>query len=229
MKLSVIIPSYNEARSIASVVRNLNKVIKKVENSFEIIVVDNGSTDETALVLDSLKKEIPSLATIRVFPNQGYGNGILTGLAATSGEVLGWIHADNQAKAEDVIDIYKKLLDENLDFCKATRVIRNENLYRIVQSKAYNTFFRLLFSAQCGDINGSPKLFRRSLYEAMQPSSKDWFIDPEIMIKAIRLKAKIGEVEIHWKQRLGGRSKVGLDTTLEFIKNIVAYKFFNKI
>lgn len=228
MRFSVIIPSYNESSSIADVVRELYSALKETENSFEIVVVDNGSTDETPEILSDLKKEITQLCTTRVFPNQGYGNGILAGLRIAKGEVLGWVHADNQANPEDVVRIYKKLLDENLDFCKVNRINRTEHHFRILQSKIYNNFFKMLFRTNLSDINGSPKLFRRALYEKAQLSSKDWFIDPEIVIKAKRLGCAMGEIPIKWQSRAGGFSKVKIGTGLEFFKNMLSYRFLNR-
>lgn len=224
MKLSLVIPAYNEAKNIGAVITGLAAALRKIGDPFEIVAVDNGSTDETEKVLKELSRQIPELVSARIFPNEGYGNGILAGLAVAQGNVLGWMHADNQVSPTDVLLIYQNLNRKNLDFCKAVRVDRDEHWMRIIQSRAYNIFFRLLFGGVLRDINGTPKLFKRELYEGLNLRSRDWFIDPEIVIKALRRGAKIGEVEVKWSMRPGGSSHVSFGAWLQFVKNLIKYK-----
>lgn len=224
MELSLVIPAYNEAENIGAVVRNLAAALRNSRDRFEIIVVNNGSQDNTSAVLKRLQGEIPELRTADVFPNQGYGNGVLAGLAVAEGNILGWMHADNQVSPADVLLMYKNLKNRNLDFCKAVRVDRDEHWMRIIQSQVYNTFFRLLFGGKLRDINGTPKIFKRTLGEKLNLISRDWFLDPEIVIKALRRGANIGEVEIKWSIRPGGSSHVSSGTWIQFVKNMIKYK-----
>lgn len=224
MKFSLIIPAYNEEENIGIVVTNLVVALRTSGNPFEIVVVDNGSTDGTSGVLESICREIPEVRTTRVFSNQGYGNGILAGLRVAEGQTLGWMHADNQVSPTDVLLIYQNLNRKNLDFCKAVRVDRDEHWMRIIQSRVYNIFFRLLFGGALRDINGTPKFFKRELYEGLNLHSRDWFLDPEIVIKALRRGAKIGEVEVKWGMRPGGSSHVSSGAWLQFVKNLIKYK-----
>ena len=224
MKFSLVIPAYNEAENIGAVVKNLAAALRTSGDIFEIVAVDNGSTDDTPAELQKLEQEIPELRITRVFPNQGYGNGILAGLQVAKGSILGWMHADNQVLPEDVVRVYRKLKDGDLDFCKAVRTNRDEHWVRVVQSGIYNEFFRLLFGGNLRDINGTPKLFRRELYEGLSLHSRDWFLDPEIVIKALHRGANIGEVEIRWNMRPGGSSHVSSGTWLQFVKNMIKYK-----
>lgn len=238
MKLSVVIPSYNEADNLREVVLNLHNKLCDTGDLFEIIVVDDGSSDKTPEILATLKNEISQLRKgfagqaifrhTRVYSKEGYGNAIITGLSIAKGDVLGWMHADNQSGADTLIKVYGKLKGDNLCFSKATRVTRNESPLRIIRSSLYNALFRIMFKGSCRDVNATPKLFRRSLYEKLNLSSRDWFIDPEIVIKAIQHGSKIGEVEIHWGARTAGSSKVRMATSFEFLKNMFRYKFLNK-
>lgn len=228
MEFSLVIPAYNEEENIGTVVTNLAVALRTSGDLFEIIAVDNGSTDGTSAKLEKLKQQIPELKTTKVFLNQGYGHGILTGLAIAQGDILGWMHADNQVSVEDVLRMYKEMKDGELDFCKAVRTNRDEHWIRIAQSKVYNTFFRVLFGGKLRDINGTPKLFRKELYQELNICSRDWFIDPEIVIKALRSGANIGEVDIRWRMRPGGSSHVSTGTWLQFVRNLVKYKVGKK-
>ncbi|MFA6171557.1 MAG: glycosyltransferase family 2 protein [Patescibacteria group bacterium] len=223
MRFSLVIPAYNESSSLNSAISPLMDEIEKVETDFEIILVDNGSTDDTRERLAGLEKIFPRLKTVRVFPNQGYGNGILAGLKSARGEIIGWTHADNQIAPADIVRAYQKMLNENLQLCKAVRKER-ESGWRRTQSRAYNFIFHRLFKSGLRDINSPPKIFSRSLYEKINLCSLGWFIDPELVIKALREGAKIGEVEISWKPREGSRSKVSLTASLDFLFNMIKYR-----
>lgn len=225
-KFSLVIPAYNEGTHIESTVKGIVRALEKIGSEFELMVVDNGSTDNTTEVLFALQKEIPQVSIVRVFPNQGKGNGILAGLARASGDVLGFMDADNQVDPARVLDVYHALVSESLDFCKTVRIERRESLFRILQSAVYNFLFRILFGGDNRDINSSPKIFTREFYERLDLTSRDWFLDPEIMIKGMRMGAKMGEVEVIWDSRKGGSSHVSLFTALEFVKNMILYKFF---
>ncbi len=226
MKLSLVIPAYNEEGSIASVVRALNKAFFPVEPSFEIIVVDNGSSDRTPAILVELSAEIPVLRTVRVEVNRGYGNGVIAGLRETTGDILGWVDADNQVRPEDVAAVYRAIRDGQADLAKARRGSRPESHFRAFQSSVFNLIFRSLFGGNFSDINAKPKLFRRSLWEVAHLSSLDFFIDAELMIKAIRQRARVREVEVIWVIRTTGRSSVHFFAGIEFLKNMLRYKFF---
>ena len=226
MKFSLVIPAYNEGSHIGSTVRGIVAALNKIGFESEVIVVDNGSTDNTGDAILALKKEISQVSTVRVFPNAGKGNGIVVGFSKTTGDVLGFMDADNQVDPAKVPEVYHKLISESLDFCKTVRVERRESFFRIVQSTVFNFLFRFFFGGNHRDINSSPKIFTRGLYEKLHLVSKDWFLDPEIMIKVTRMGAKTGEVEIIWDARKGGKSHVSLTTALEFIKNMFIYRFF---
>ena len=101
MKLSIVIPCYNEEKNIPLLAGRFNEVIKR--NDIEVILVDNGSVDNSSLVIESLLPKYSFLRTVKVEINRGYGFGILSGLRSARGEYIGWTHADMQADPSDVI------------------------------------------------------------------------------------------------------------------------------
>ncbi|MEW6075933.1 MAG: glycosyltransferase family 2 protein, partial [Candidatus Omnitrophota bacterium] len=132
---------------------------------------------------------------------------------------------DGQIKPADVVRVYRKLTEERLDLCKVRRVYREDGLQRKVISFFYNAIFGILFKAHTDDINGTPKIFTRRIYEAFKPVSKDWFIDAEIILKCAQLRANVGSVPVTFYRRKCGSTNVGIATIMEFLKNITLYYF----
>lgn len=222
MDFSVIIPAYNEADNLRVLLPKLDAALKTLGKTYEIIVVDNASTDTTQAVLQALSAEQPAVRSIYE-KEKGFGNALLAGFKSAQGQVIGYIHADNQMESDDLIKIYEKLTRDGLKVCKATRLDRHDGAVRWVISKCYNLLFRLMFGVKLLDINGSPKLFTRDFYNQAQLESRDWFIDPEIVIKAQKLGVPMGEVGIHTKPRPHGASQVRFQTLFEFFKNMIHY------
>src|SRR3989344_1326584 len=227
--LSLILPAFNEAENIEKLVRDLVENFQKNAMSFEIVVVDDGSTDGTRYVAEGLKKEIPQLALVSYSPNRGIGSAVRAGLSQAKGDILGFMVSDGQIGGAEVVKVYNELIDKNLEICKGIRKKRADTFLRAFQSKVYNILFFVLFGHVCKDVNSGPKIFRRSLYDKMELSSSDWFVDPETIIKATRLGCIIGGVPIDEKVRAGGASKIKLRTALQFMKNMLLYRFgYNK-
>ena len=228
MQLSVVIPAYNEGAHLKRIICDIHEELLKIESDFEIIVVDNGSIDDTRVILEMLHKKMPRVRFYRAFPNRGYGGGILAGLSMAQGEIVGWTDGDGQIGAKILGEMYEKMRQENLTFLKAKRIVRHDGILRGIQSKIYNLIFQMLFSARVSDVNAKPKLFRRSFYQNIDLASTDFFIDAEIVIKALRSGVSVREHSIIFQSRKGGSSKIGFRVGLEFMKNIFYYRFFNR-
>jgi len=228
MKFSVILPAFNEAASLPMVIENIKTELDKINIDYEIIVVDNGSTDNTPKVLSLLKQRFVQLKSTKIWPNIGYGNGILEGLKSAKGEVLSWIDADGQIEAKYLINGYLKLVNEKLDLCKGVRVVRYDSLFRRLTSKCYNFLFKIMFGGNLKDLGAKPKIFKRELFEDIKPVSKDWFLDSEILIKSLKRNYKIGEIPVNALPRSKGVSKIRISTIFEFLKNMFYYWFFIK-
>ena len=229
MIFSIIIPTYNRKLLLAKCLQSINDVDFS-RNDYEVIVVDDGSTDDTQDILISLGKETPELNNTKIWPNVGFGAAVIKGLALARGEVLGFMDADGQIEAKYLSQLYLKLTKESFDFCKAKRVKRDDGFRRIFASKVYNYIFKITFGGKTDDVCGKPKIFTRDFYEKIKPlSSKKWFIDSEILIKAIKNKSRVGDLPIVFLARKKGFSKAKfLATAIEYLKNIYYWRFVKK-
>ena len=225
MTLSIVLPAYNESATIGGLVKDLKRALTANGDSFEIVVVDNGSTDNSKEVLGELAKNIPELKIVSVFPNRGLGNGILQGLKEARGEILGWMPGDGQVTAEDLVNVHRMICRGDYALCKGSRTRRNDAFFRLVQSRVFNTLFHFLFGVRSKDVNGTPKLFTRALYDRLDLASMDWFIDAELLIKAHKLKVSFHEISMAGQFRGGGASKVRIPTVFEFLSNMMKYQF----
>ena len=225
MTLSLVVPFYNEEKSIREVVRGLFDTFERSSIDYELILVNNGSTDKTPQILEDLAREKPdTIKVVHVSINQGYGWGIINGLKRVSGEYIGFMDGDGQIKSSDVLKVYSKLVDENLDLCLTKRVAREDGLARKFISYCYNFIFRFLFSLNAKDINATPKIMRREIYEKLDLVSKGWFLDAEVVIKCTRMNCKIGEASVTFHKRKAGKSYVNFCAILEFLKNMIRYR-----
>lgn len=224
-KLSLVVPAYNEAESIGGVISGLAEEFRKAVQPLELIVVNNGSTDETPRILTDVRRVYVEVRVVDIFPNRGYGNGILEGLKVASGYYVGWMHADWQVSPQDALRVFRDLEASGADFVKGVRKDRFESKFRNFQSAVYNAIFALLFGRGHPDVNGTPKFFKRELLCDLRLTSRDWFLDPEIVIKLIHSGKKIVGRDIVWRSRKKGNSKVSILTPFGFIWKMIVFKF----
>ncbi|MBI1920088.1 MAG: glycosyltransferase family 2 protein [Geobacter sp.] len=174
MGLSLIIPCYNEAANLPLLLERCKEVTRRP--GVEVILVDNGSTDNSPEVLLGLLHECPGCRSVRVESNQGYGFGILTGLRAAKGETLGWTHADMQTDPEDALrglELFDRYGPEI--FVKGGRFGRP--LADVVFTAGMSIFEMLLLGKPMRDINAQPTMFSRKFFETWREPPHDFSLD----------------------------------------------------
>ena len=227
LDLSLIIPCYNEAETLPRTIPALVKELVEHGVKCELILVRNGSSDDTGKVIDSFIAAGMPVRRVDVAVNEGYGWGIINGLRQARGTFVGYMGCDGQIAPEDVYRTWRAInRAEERTFAKVRRVSRNDGALRWFVSHAYNLIFLVLFKAVTTDVNGVPKFVHRDELEKIAPVSKDWFIDAEFVIKARRDLLTIVEVPVNFMIRAGGKSNVRIGTVFEFIKNILRARGF---
>ncbi|HCM43457.1 MAG: Glycosyl transferase family 2 [Candidatus Kaiserbacteria bacterium GW2011_GWC2_49_12] len=224
-ELSIIVPAYNEANHLEAVISEMSDVFDAAHLDYEILIVNNGSRDSTGEVMEKLQARNPRITRLYLRENQQYGGGILAGLEKARGATIGWAHADGQANPEDIVRLYREMKTKGYEIGKAVRTVRYESPWRKVQGRIWFTIFRTLFPSPYRDVNATPKLLTRRAAEILKLDSHDWFLDPELVIRAIRHRIPICEVETVWRSRKSGSTRAHLLTGLEFLKNLLLYRF----
>ncbi|MEQ1729652.1 MAG: glycosyltransferase family 2 protein [Vicinamibacterales bacterium] len=221
--MSLVLPLYNEADGIREIVEGLVAALVAASVPHQLVLVNNGSTDGSASILEALASRHPSIHIVTVPVNQGYGWGILCGLREATAPIVGFMCADGQIAPADVVRVYERMARGDCDVAKVVRVTREDGTQRRVMSAVYNLLFRLLFSMRARDINGTPKLMSREWCDRLALTSRDWFIDAELMIGLARGGARVAEVPVAFTARVHGNSNVRLTTSLEFLRNMLVH------
>ena len=225
MDLSIVIPFYNEEDNAEDTIKGIDAALKDINIKYEIVAVDNGSTDRTGAVLNGLKGKNANLKIVTVPFNEGYGWGIRQGLKESSGEYVGFMCGDNQIDPHELAMVYNKAVAEKLDLCKVRRVERHDGVARSIISFFFNSICPALFSIKGKDLNGTPKIFRKNVFEKLGLTSKGWFIDAEIMIKCSRMRCRMGDVPAVFRKREKGSSKINYRAVFSFVREMVSYKY----
>lgn len=223
--LSIVIPAFDEEACIDRTLSELIEVLEKRDLHYELVVVDNGSSDGTFAVLEEVRKRHPQMVVIRFPENLGFGGAIARGLSLCSGDVVGFTCADGEVPAESVVQMYDLLQSGHVDLCKGKRIGRT-NLRRQVWSVGYHLVVGLLFEIHITDINGYPVLARRRVVEDMRFSRTNWMINIEILLYARQRGLSTAELDVRYRERLGGRSHVRWYFPLVFLAQLVQFRWW---
>lgn len=202
--LSVVLPAYNEEASIEEAVRAC-AVIQNPLN-FEVLVVDDGSQDDTAGIVKQLADEYSWLRLIRHDRNRGYGAALRTGFAAARHDLVFYTDADLQFDVGELADHLDRM--EEVDLLTGFRVYRYDPLPRLVISWVYNRIVGVLFRVRVRDVDCSFKVMRRERLDRLVLLSDDFFIDTELVARARKWKWKIDQVGVRHFPRRRGRTSV---------------------
>jgi glycosyltransferase involved in cell wall biosynthesis len=209
MDLSVVVPCYNEAGNLERLFGRFAQVVP-ADLAVEVVFVDNGSTDGSRDALPALLARHRFARGVTVPVNRGYGHGILQGLNASTGAVVGWTHADLQTDPVDVVDCYRAFRDV---LRAGTVVAKGRRIGRPVLDRLFTGGMSLAASAALGarltDINAQPKLFGRQLLAKLGDAPGDFSLDLYLLWRARQDGFAIVEHPVRFGVRTQGEAKGG--------------------
>lgn len=211
MRLSLVIPCYNEARSLPELVRRCAEVTA-AEPDLDILLVDNGSTDDSPAVLARELEGRTRISSLRVPVNQGYGFGILSGLRAASGDILGWTHADLQTDPMDAVAglaFFKGDADPAGLYVKGARYGRPPA--DVAFTFGMSVFETLLFGRPLNDVNAQPNLFPRAFFEGLEDPPHDFALDTYVYAMAKVRGLRVRRFPVLFAPRVHGTSHWNVD------------------
>jgi glycosyltransferase involved in cell wall biosynthesis len=205
--LSVVLPAYNEEPNVEAVVRQALEALPALAGDFEVIVVDDGSTDGTAAIAQELVDEhYPRVRLLRHERNQGYGAALRTGFSRTRHDFVFYTDADQQFDISE-LEFLLPMLAEH-DVVVGFRVYRYDSATRLVASTIYNWLVRVLFRVRVRDVDCSFKVFRREVLDKITIECTDFFVDTELVAKVRKWNFRLAQKGVRHYPRAAGETKV---------------------
>lgn len=233
MDLSIIIPARDEALNLPGCVSDINTHLKKTNISFEILIVDDGSTDNTSSVIKNLSLKYSSVISLNNPGENGFGRAVRFGLENFKGDNVAIMMADRSDSPKDLVSYLKCIQDGN-DCVFGSRFIRGGKVYnypllKLLANRVVNTMIRIVFNIHCNDITNAFKMYRREVIEGCSPFISPHFnLTVEIPLKAIVRGYSWKVVPISWKNRTKGVAKLKLREMGSRYFFIIAYLWLEK-
>ena len=211
--LSVIIPAHNEEEALPATVGHLSLEFKLNQLPHEILVVDDGSTDKTWEVLQSLRATIPELRVIKNTGPHGFGRAVTLGLRSCNGDAVVIMMADESDDARDAVR-YWKLLNEGWDCVFGSRFVKGGGVIdyppiKLFVNRIANYFIRSLFRIPLNDTTNAFKAYRRTVITGCEPLIAPHFnLTVELPLKAVVRGYSWTVVPITWRNRRFGQGKL---------------------
>ncbi len=201
--LSVIFPAFNEEGNIRCTVETMIRVLPKVATSWEIIVVDDGSSDATALICQELKAQYPEVEVIRHGHNRGYGAALKSGIMSAKYDLIFFSDSDGQFDLRELQQLI--CWPEDYEIVAGYRAKRHDPFYRRINAFGWNVLVRLVLGIKIRDIDCAFKLFRRSVFDHVQIRCVGAMVNTEILAQATRLGMRIHQVKVNHFPRTYGK------------------------
>jgi dolichol-phosphate mannosyltransferase len=214
MKLSVVLPAYNEEGSIEETLQTLYAKLQAEQIDHEIVVVNDNSKDNTLGILTQLQSEIPSLAVHTNHGPNGFGYAIRYGLERFSGDCVAVMMSDLSDDPADLVAFYRKMVAENLDCVFGSRFIRGGATYdypkhKYIINRLANTLIRLLVGIPYNDSTNAFKMYRKHTIDGLKPFLSAHFnLTIELPLKAITRGYSWAVLPNSWRNRKAGESNL---------------------
>ncbi len=207
-RISLVLPAYNEAAGILTCLDEAHRALTNSGRDFEILVVDDGSTDNTAELVEGYARKFPAVRLLRHGMNLGYGAALRTGFESAEYELVAFSDADGQFFIEDLEELIAKA--ENSHIVVGQRVNRQDSTLRRFYSWGYNQIVRRLFGTRVHDCDCALKVFHTKSLAYLLPESRGFLVNAEMLSRANRLGFNVEELPVRHRPRRFGQSKVSL-------------------
>ena len=204
--LSVFFPAYNDSGTIASLVIAALKTAATLTPNYEVIVVNDGSTDSTPQILDELARVYPQLHVVTHTVNRGYGGALRSGFANASKDVIFYTDGDAQYDPAEMALLWPKM-GPGVDLVNGFKISRSDPWHRIIIGRIYHHTVKILFGLRVRDVDCDFRMMRRSIFERVRLEKNSGVICLEMMKKIQDAGFTIIEVPVHHYHRAHGESQ----------------------
>jgi glycosyltransferase involved in cell wall biosynthesis len=204
--ISAFFPAYNDVGSIGKITHTMAWLLPKLADDYEVVVVDDGSTDGTGALLDVLAREYSFLKVIHHGVNRGYGAALITGFANCSKELIFYTDGDGQYDVEELPLLLEALADD-VDMVNGYKISRADPKHRVVLGWIYRHLMQLLFRLNIRDVDCDFRLFRRSLLANTRLTCDSGVICVELVKRFQDRGCRTVEIPVHHYRRYHGSSQ----------------------
>ena len=204
--LTVFFPAYNDGGTVASLVIRAVQVARTLTPDYEVIVVNDGSTDATAVVADELARIYPTVRLVHHPANRGYGGALRTGFASATKDVIFYTDGDAQYDPAEMAVLWPHMVP-GVDLVNGYKISRSDPLHRVVIGRVYHYVVKILFGLRVRDVDCDFRMMRRSIFERVRLEKNSGVICLEMMKKIQDAGFVIAEVPVHHYHRAYGKSQ----------------------
>jgi glycosyltransferase involved in cell wall biosynthesis len=207
--LSIVFPAYNEEDNIARAVTRARRVAQRYFDSFEIIVVNDGSVDGTREIVESLADHYPDVVAIHHPVNRGYGDALTSGLYRASKELVFFSDSDLQFDLDEIDRLVRHI--DGFDIVAGYRANRADNAMRRLNAWAWNKLVQFTLGVRLRDVDCAFKMFRREVFDKVRVESAGAMVNTEIFTFVQQRKMTVKEVPVsHYPREAGVQSGANL-------------------
>jgi glycosyltransferase involved in cell wall biosynthesis len=202
VSVSVFFPCYNEQENVGRTVENALGVLETLDADFEVIIVEDGSSDGTGRIADEIARRDARVRVVHHPRNLGYGAALQSGFKAATKELVFYTDGDGQFDVKEMPPLLE--LMDRYDIVSCYRLNRRDPFARKINGWAWTKLVCLLFGLKVRDIDCAFKLYKRAIFDHIELSSTGALIDAEILARAVRKGYRITQKGVHHYPRTAG-------------------------
>lgn len=226
LDISVVVPLFNEEESLPELVTWIDRVMKENQFSYEVVLVNDGSTDTSWDIVRKLSGEYPEVKGISFLRNYGKSAALHTGFAAVSGRVVITMDADLQDSPDEIPALYKMIVDEGYDLVSGWKKKRYDPISKTIPSKFFNLMTRLFSGIKLNDFNCGLKAYKLRVVKTIEVYGEMHRFIP-VIAKWAGFK-KIGEKSVQHRERKYGVTKFGLERFINGFLDLLSITFVSR-
>uniref|UniRef100_UPI004056605B glycosyltransferase family 2 protein n=1 Tax=Alistipes sp. TaxID=1872444 RepID=UPI004056605B len=225
LDISVVVPLYNEVESLPELVAWIDRVARKNSLSYEIIMIDDGSTDGSFEQIERLRAEYPAIRGVSFMRNYGKSAALYVGFDMAEGEVVFTMDADLQDSPDEIPEMRRMILEEGYDLVSGWKRKRYDPIGKRWPSKFFNLTARVMSGIKLHDFNCGLKAYRRKVVKSIEVYGEMHRYIP-ILAKHAGFK-RIGEKVVEHHERKYGKSKFGLERMVKGYLDLISVSFMS--